>query len=237
MGWEARWPVHSPAWDGVCEAGVQLLAQRLASSSPTAGFAEGQHSRWGQHARPCSAPQAGPPQVAVLSLTAAQLLALSASWTLRDEWEMVPGFKEFADEGAEKQWGCVWLWNLPGSLSQTVCQGFHDACCVLFLSSEIEVGPSSLTLPCAFIPAVFMVCAVLLWMLRRERISDDVRAARSKGELSPPLVWVLCLHECNPKCSCLLGAAVSSCGGTKFLFSLTLRAFPPRTVIYSVFFF
>ena len=78
---------------------------------------------------------------------------------------MVPGFKEFADEGAEKQWRCVWLWSLPGSLSQTVYQGFDDACCVLSSSSEVEVGLNSLTLPCAFIPPVCVFCAVLLWML------------------------------------------------------------------------
>ena len=48
-------------------------------------------------------PQAWPCQDAVASLAAAQLLTDAAFWIFRDEWEMVPGFKEFTDEEAGRQ--------------------------------------------------------------------------------------------------------------------------------------
>lgn len=77
-------------------------------------------SCWSQHAPFISAYSlalsgAGP------SSAAAQPLAVPALWTFGGEWEVVPGFKEFTEEGAERQGRCMWslgfAWlTLPGQI-------------------------------------------------------------------------------------------------------------------------
>lgn len=110
----------------------------------------------GQHAPDGSALQAWPCQDAVLPLAGAHPLAVTASWTFRGKWEMVPGFKEFTDEGAKRQGGVCSSGVCSSSLSLKVFQVFDDACCLLSLSSEIKVGHNFFKLPCAFIPQIFI---------------------------------------------------------------------------------
>lgn len=115
----------------MCQPDVQPPARLLASF----GFSSqlgGSSALVPEPARSLLISAHRPGQDAVSSFAAAQPLTDSALWTFRNEWEMVPGSREFIDEGAERQ---RWMWAIEFVLAvflQDIFQILDDVCCVLF---------------------------------------------------------------------------------------------------------